>query len=228
MDRTRLSLLTRVTAEFTVIVLGVLVALAADRWNQGRVEDAASAEYVHRLLEELVSDSARLAAQLPVAEAGAEAALALLEVVRGSEPDTTAWQLHYTCMSGDFTQVGGATYNELQSSGNLRLLPPDLRELLFGYYAFAQGMVKRIDENRGLFRHPMVYASGMSGAFLPTSPGSRAEFTERLRAFPGIEEAVMGCYTYQRAGVRGLLGQWIGRLAPVIDSIRAVDSARRP
>lgn len=39
----------KLSTEFVVIVVGVLVALAADRWNQGRMDTAAEAEYIARL-----------------------------------------------------------------------------------------------------------------------------------------------------------------------------------
>jgi hypothetical protein len=44
--------------EFVVILLGVLVALAADRWNQSRLESLTEGLYLERLADDLRADSA--------------------------------------------------------------------------------------------------------------------------------------------------------------------------
>ena len=49
----------RLLLEFVVIVLGVLVALAADRWAQDRADRDLEAAYVQRLTNEIRGDSVR-------------------------------------------------------------------------------------------------------------------------------------------------------------------------
>ena len=48
--------LRRLAAEFTVIVLGVLVALAADRWRESQVSDELRVVYLENLLLDLAND----------------------------------------------------------------------------------------------------------------------------------------------------------------------------
>ncbi|MGI9628968.1 MAG: hypothetical protein ACR2QM_19210, partial [Longimicrobiales bacterium] len=53
----RTGMLGRLVGELLVIVVGVMLALAVDRWNQARVDGALATEYHTRLLAELVADS---------------------------------------------------------------------------------------------------------------------------------------------------------------------------
>lgn len=58
---TRRDVVGRLAGEFTVIVLGVLVALAVDDWNQYRNDREVEAGILARMAEELVADGADLA-----------------------------------------------------------------------------------------------------------------------------------------------------------------------
>ena len=46
----------RAAGEFAVIVLGVLVALGVDGWNQGRKDSALEGDYLQRLEEDVRAD----------------------------------------------------------------------------------------------------------------------------------------------------------------------------
>ena len=220
MRRSKSRVIGRLTAEFTVIVLGVLVALAADRWNQGRVERDLAADYSVRLLVELTADSVRLEERRQQAIESASSGLILLELMQSTEPDTTARQLQRACGGGRLPHPGGATFSEIQNTGSLGLLHPDVRQLLFDYYGYAEGTLGRMEAARPTLRDPINVAGAKSGAWMPREMVSLFEFTERLRAYPDIGGIVMGCVAYQRGAAAVRLGQWVRRLGEVLEVLR--------
>jgi len=212
----------RLAGEFTVIVVGVLVALAADRWNQTRDAQAQAADFTDRLEAELIADSVRLEDHRQALQAQVPDGLALLDIVRGTAPDTTARSLQFACSGGTAPHKGGATFSEIQSVGSLGLLAPAIRQTLFDYYGYADGIQRRIEDIRLRDRHALRLAADRSGAWMPVDVVPRAEFTERLRDYPDIEGIVMGCIALL-LGERAIVGQWSNRLAETLAVVREVE-----
>lgn len=75
----------KLSTEFIVIVAGVLVALAADRWNQGRIDVEAETEYIARLEAEIRRDGLRAEAFLAAGPSISDANRALMGLVEQSE-----------------------------------------------------------------------------------------------------------------------------------------------
>ncbi len=219
--RNRSALFARLLGEFTVIVLGVLAALAADRWNQGRLDQQLAASYPARLVAELTADSLRLEAHRREADRAIARGLALLEVVQSTAPDSTGRRLYYGCSAGALPHPGGATFNEIQNTGGLRLLSTEVQQTLFDYYGFVGGIRGRIEDARRAERTPYNTAGNQSGAWMPRDRVSQLEFTERLRAYPNVEGLIQGCVAYQRGANQSLVGSWIRRLGEVLETVRA-------
>ena len=217
----RSALFARLLGEFTVIVLGVLAALAADRWNQGRLDQQLAASYPARLVAELTADSVRLEGHRRRADRAIASGLALLEVVQSTAPDSTARSLYYGCSAGALPHPGGATFNEIQNTGGLRLLSTEVQQTLFDYYGFVGGIRGRIEDARRAERTPYNTAGNQSGAWMPRDRVSQLEFTERLRAYPNVEGLIQGCVAYQRGANQSLVGSWIRRLGEVLETVRA-------
>lgn len=135
----------RPVAEFAIIVVGVLAALAVDNWNDERKDRLLEARYVDALLEDLRKDDAAIASALDGAETFANRGRLLLSAIESraitaSPRDfvtaaTTAAYLR-------FPTYTRATINDLMSTGNLRLIEDDrIRSSISDYYTSA--------ENRG-------------------------------------------------------------------------------
>lgn len=219
MSASRPSVLRRLGGELAVIVLGVLLALGADRWNQERTDRALAADYHTRLLEELVSDSIRLEEHQIEAREGDAAGVQLYTAVRNAASDSTVLRAYYGCVRGSLPHGGGATYFELQSTGLLRLFPASSRQDLFDYYGFVEGMRGRLQGRRELERADLIEAFAKSGGNMPRDVVPLAEFLERFRSYPNIEGIIMGCVSHQGA-VNTLVGIWITELAQLISEIR--------
>lgn len=129
--------------EFVVIVAGVLAALGAQAWWQGREEAARERDYLQRMADELARDSTELQdVLLPGTAAKLKALAAVAPYVSGrdaSVPDTLAL-LHHLSMAGRFgiSAVGlsRVTFRDIESTGSLRLIhDPALRAKIVSHYS---------------------------------------------------------------------------------------------
>jgi hypothetical protein len=139
--------------EFVTVVVGVLVALAAQAWWEGREERQRESAYLHQLYEEaLVNETrlTRLIAQDSAALQGASAALAALDGGDALPPvDSVAGWIGRAGVSGNFNMLDG-TYRALIGTGDLRLIRNDsLRALIIGYSAALEAEAERQSQIRG-------------------------------------------------------------------------------
>ena len=116
----------RVTGEFLLVVLGVLVALAVDSWWEVRQEREDERVYLQRLIEDLVEDSAVLAlVDSATSEDVAELRAFSHLLARGvSDSDSLAFDrgisARFQLSRGAFQSA--VTWNELVESGQLSLI----------------------------------------------------------------------------------------------------------
>lgn len=129
----------RLFAELAVIVVGVLVALWADRWVQSLDDGAREQTYLEGLVRDLQEDSLTLVAAIEAERARAEMAGEILRAVGGRAADVE----HPALFVSGFERVAWstplnhatATWSELLSRGDLGLVDdPDLRRSLSRHY----------------------------------------------------------------------------------------------
>ena len=127
----------RLGAEGLVIVLGVLVALAVDRWVSDRDDRALEASYIEQLIENLRADSARI--ERSVTEARMRQAFAVQLLTSGSDFP----QLEPLPFLRQFEQIAWwapleysrEVWDELLATGRLALIrDPAIRGSLSQYY----------------------------------------------------------------------------------------------
>lgn len=128
----------RALGELTVIVVGVLIALWVDNWNQDRLDTAGSEVYLSGLLTDVVADSADLLDRRITAEKSLHAADQLIRLYEhaslSAEADSIAEWILYTAFIDNF-QSQDHTYREILGGGGLRLIPDaDLRRQTSAYY----------------------------------------------------------------------------------------------
>jgi hypothetical protein len=127
--------------EFVTIVAGVLCALAAQAWWQGREDHSREREYLRQLLSETEANQARLEDAIRRDSIAGESLERLSEALFGDDPLPAAATLTEWISDGawasnaEFQPLSG-TFTALVSSGDLRLIRTDsLRALLVGYSA---------------------------------------------------------------------------------------------
>ena len=138
-------------ADFVVIVLGVLVALALDEYASGRRDRAAERQYAARLAADLAADTTTFAWLRGILDVKARTLGELLEdpiaFTTVDDPEEKLSALNRATFWG-LMAINTATFEELKSTGSLRLLrDPALRSRLTGHYSGYERVTQIIDMN---------------------------------------------------------------------------------
>lgn len=131
--------------QFAIIVVGVLVALAADRWNQDRQDRLTEAQYIGALIDDLEADTAAIARALDLVTNFVAHGRRVVQVLEGADwagtPDDLARAVEYSLYLPFPDGFARATFQDLQSTGNLGLIRSDsLRKTLTRYYGAVEGV----------------------------------------------------------------------------------------
>jgi hypothetical protein len=139
--------------EFVTVVVGVLVALAAQAWWEGREERERESGYLQQLEEEARVNETRLVRKLKQDSASLAGATAALAALDGSSalplPDSVVAWIGRAGQSSSFDMLQG-TYRALIGTGDLRLIRNDsLRAIIIGYSAALELENDRQSQIRG-------------------------------------------------------------------------------
>lgn len=148
--------------EIAIIVVGVLLAISLDNCNDARIARRIEREYVKRLAEDLRTDTAtfsfvdralkRKTAALAFADSIVDRAAALGDTLRFLQALVSGANFAW-----NQPRVRTTTFEELQSTGNLRLLrDQNLRTEVVRYYTSAEGDYLRIAGRRTRYG-PLTY-----------------------------------------------------------------------
>ncbi len=124
-------------SELAIVVVGVLIALAADGWAQRQADRELERSYLDDLMVDLRSDTAQLRAAIDLAADRAALGHAVLRAMDGdtilAAPDfVVALERHFYFAFPAYSQ---ATMSDLLSTGNLRLIEDrSLKRQLSEYY----------------------------------------------------------------------------------------------
>jgi uncharacterized membrane protein YidH (DUF202 family) len=156
----------RLTAEFLVIVLGVLVALAADRWNQDRSGAELDAAYVERFTAEIRADSIRAEDYLRRLPSTLAARDTLLAFVNGSPPPQNLTATILRAVE-EMRLYPPNAWTEIQASRSLTLIRNrEAREAISAYYGTRRAnhlLNRERADRRG--RDPLIDAAYQTGVF---------------------------------------------------------------
>jgi len=141
----------RALVELSIVVLGVMIALAADSWRESVISARVEDQYVARLKGDL-SDGLERLAELrgtfgSVAGAAATLAAALDEPVSPLTDDQLIATILEAAQMGFVPQQLGAdvTYREMVASGQLALIgSPAVRQGLVAYYRNSERLAEAL------------------------------------------------------------------------------------
>ena len=146
MNRQRLA---RGAAELIIIVAGVMLALAGDRWREAERDSDLALSYVARLQSDLETDLRAFEETVQWAKAIDDSSLYVLKIYEGTDPTPATYDLFaYHIFRASWNVQGrttSATYQDLISTGNLGLLPVQLRNEIADYYAQKEFYQKRVE-----------------------------------------------------------------------------------
>jgi hypothetical protein len=233
------------TAAFqvTLVVLGVLIALAANDWNGGRLERKDEQKVLCLLRQDVARDSARLESDIRFARAQWATAAEFVDLVSHDTHTGTAWEPVLVAIDGlgrfSPTPFADGTYRDLVAGGRLAIIRHQrVHEALHEYYS-AVARQERLNE---LYRdrlwagfQPYVIGAfplGVQRSIINAEEFSiSAEEVERLlhyfRSADGADLHIRGAYrTYALIEVQySRLLRMASDLIPLIDEAA---SARCP
>lgn len=181
----------RILTELVVIVAGVLIALAADRWNQSRADRALEAAYLGRFVEEIAGDSARAAAYLedrPSILAGLDSLVAFVD---GSPPPPNLVATVLS-VSEELVLPPVVAWTEIQASNALGVISdPGLRAVLADYYASRDRTMLMWSRQDSRARNPLWDELYRMGLFDPKDEfGAPPRHSDAFRSWPGIRRSL--------------------------------------
>jgi hypothetical protein len=159
----------QVLIELLLLVLGILIALAVDDWVQGRRDARVERDYLQLLVRDLERDDEILKEFIGYEELqvkdGIEAYRALRKTVAPADREAVAAKLS-RLTSRRTLRLVRATYTDLVSTGNLRLISnPVLRDRVVKYYEESDRRSAIVDRNNQFFVDQM-YAAHLSSTGL--------------------------------------------------------------
>ena len=137
MNDSRSRILVRAAVEAAVIIVGVMLALIADRWVMGLDERAQEADIVERLLEDLQADSVSIATAIQGTRTRQDFAIRLLYEQSSTaieDPAAHVAQFERVAWSASLEFARG-TWDDLLATGRSSLIrAPETRQALSRYY----------------------------------------------------------------------------------------------
>ena len=203
--------------DLAVIVLGVLIALGFEAWAGRISERRLEQNYLARLARDLRADSSLLATYRHNSEKGLEGGQQLLRILatpRSTDPDSLLGQYFGDATRGALISPNTPTYEELTSTGNLRVIrDASVRDALLTYYSEVGRLQRTIETVMGRGREPLAEVGWDVGAFdgalsyaitrtdlgvdSPAALQPSAELATRFRQHPDAERATRRAVTYQ-------------------------------
>ncbi len=155
--------------ELIIVTVGVLIALGINQWQQDRGDRVLELQYADRLKADLQEDINRFKNFEASALSAKTKVLKALAKVAGTQTSFdrsvfNAENLNYSTFNA-LPRSQSATFNELQSTGNLNLLQnPAIRMAIDRYYDNYELMSGILFESLGSYSE--IFAGAMSGAAL--------------------------------------------------------------
>ncbi len=137
--------------ELLIVVIGVLIALAIDQWNDDRLERVEEVDAVGRILGDIQTDLQDFDFRLKAVGAKEESLLRVKTILAGSAPNDPEVFLSDIIGGADFGWNQGlarrSAYDNLLESGKLGIIAnSNIRSQISDYYRYYQDSHIRIDE----------------------------------------------------------------------------------
>ena len=133
-----LPMVSRLLAEFFVIVLGVLVALAVDEWRDTQADIEHESEYLASLVQDLDRDVAEYQESIEMLSGSRRAIEHVLAAISGGEAENPYPSLSESLRTASWVNYpawSSGTLSELVNSGSIRLIrDPELKRAILEYY----------------------------------------------------------------------------------------------
>ena len=137
--------------EIILVVIGILIALQVNEWNNNRKNRKLEQSYHCRLLEDVIQDQDQILTLLDQTEKRIEACNDLLTLLQDEKVDlkrTSNLLMSSISMMTSTFKTSQAAFEDIKSSGNLNIMRDEqLKQQLIGYYTRMDGFIDVVDRN---------------------------------------------------------------------------------
>jgi len=136
--------------EIVLVVIGILIALSINNWNDNRKNIKAELNYYNRILDDLEMDKQLIVQSLEKADKRIETSKELLlELDSGTKSKKYLLNKFLIAIRGDVFVVRDVTFKDLISSGNIKLLNDiKIKNSLIQYYSELENVQTQMKQNR--------------------------------------------------------------------------------
>ena len=133
--------------EILLVVIGILIALQINTWNENRINQKKTTKYLKALVSDIVQDTIQVSNYIKSQEERKAEFNNYFSFIQNG--DVTIEQLKDTLNS--FKIISGGinftttTYDQLVASGSFELIPDKKRTLIIGYFAATEDLENYID-----------------------------------------------------------------------------------
>ena len=137
--------------EILLVVIGILIALQIDNWNEYRQERADELKFLSRLREDLKVDNAYFKRRINDANRYIDACIVfrdkLFEKQQSMEEAKSLWDIFRQFNESEMLTIQNSTYSEMLNTGKLELITdPVLKSLVIEYYRECEEAANHITE----------------------------------------------------------------------------------
>lgn len=136
--------------EIILVVIGILIALQINNWNEQKNNAQSELNYYHRILDDFELDRQLIAQASEKADRRINTSKELLlELASGAKSKAYLLNKFLLATRGDVFVVRNVTFKDLVSSGNLNLLSDvGMKNSLIQYYSDLENVQTQMKENR--------------------------------------------------------------------------------
>jgi len=137
--------------EIVLVVIGILIALQINNWNEERKNHILEADYYFKLLEDVDQDALEIKNQIDINQVRIDNSnkfISLLQHGNFTQSEVVQVMLGSVSKTTFTFQPSKAAFEDLKSSGNLGLLRDlNIKNKLIAYYTKLDGLIDVIDVN---------------------------------------------------------------------------------
>jgi len=137
--------------EIVLVVIGILIALSINNWNEERKNHLLEASYYCKLLEDVNQDALEIKNQIDINQIrinNSNKFISLIQQPNFTQPEVMEVMLGSVSKTTFTFQPSTAAFEDLKSSGNLGLLRDlTIKNKLIAYYTKLDGLIDVIDVN---------------------------------------------------------------------------------
>ena len=138
--------------EILLVVIGILIALQIDTWNETKKQQQASRDFITRLQKEVQKNIGYAQAEIQMEQSQIHAAEAILRLFNTPENGRTRTALDsmiYIVLSNNTLEIVSGTLNEGFKTGNIAIITPDsLRSALYNLPSLIEEIRKQEEIDR--------------------------------------------------------------------------------